>query len=141
MNNFAYVFHFAEAVRKKKICRGLDGGTVLAERSVEESGRRSPSAGEHEGETLGGSEPDGLPKGVLLFILNQRDLEAAELFLLAKGQEGLKMEIKGGKYESLLPKILQKKDPRGIEVELVVVAGRLGDNLRIGYDKSELPVL
>ena len=137
----AYVFHFIEAIKRKMISGGLSSETDPAERSVDGSERGPSSAGEQDGGAPEAPESDGLPRGVMLFILNQQDLEAAELFLLARGQEGLRKELKDGKYRSLLPRFLTKKDPRGLDVELVVVAGRLGDNLRIGYDKTELPLL
>jgi hypothetical protein len=60
---------------------------------------------------------------------------------MEKAQQQVRESMKSGKYETLLPRILKTADSRGFENEMVVVSGRLGDSLRIGYDKTELPLL
>ena len=44
------------------------------------------------------------------------------------------------KYITLRPRLLSSNFPSQMG-ELIVVSGRLKDNLRVGYDKTELPVL
>jgi hypothetical protein len=40
-----------------------------------------------------------------------------------------------------VPRILRFQDLRGYSKELVVISGRLNERMRIGYDKTKLPLL
>ena len=59
-----------------------------------------------------------------------------ELFILA--QQKMKESLNQGKYSTLRARLIKRKYGDG---NLIVVSGRLGENLVIGYDKTELPLL
>ena len=65
--------------------------------------------------------------------------EKAENFLLHLGQSSARQAFKEGQLDSLRP--LKLSSTAFQPVELLVTAGRLGDNMRIGFDKTSLPIL
>jgi len=75
------------------------------------------------------------------FFLSRGNILTAENFILASAQENLRGQVEAGKYNSLLPRVVGFKDERGMDVEHVVVSGRLAGLLQVGYDKQELPLL
>ena len=110
----AYVFHFLESIKRSMISGGLQEAEL---------------------------PPEADNKKEVVVVLNRRVLEQAEKFLMAHAQTDVRSGLKTKKYDSLLPRILRVADSRGVEVDTVVVSGRLGDNLVVGYDKTELPLL
>ena len=64
-------------------------------------------------------------------------VKESEVEWLVKQQEEVRKNFKAGKY---LPLRARLSSVEGMG-ELVVVSGRLGENLIIGYDKTELPLL
>lgn len=65
--------------------------------------------------------------------------DKAEIFLLNRAQESVRLAFSSGELDTLRPQKLpcQSLQP----VELIVTAGRLEDKMLIGYDKSSLPIL
>ena len=63
--------------------------------------------------------------------------ELAEQFLVRDAQKSLDPS----KYESLQPRTLKYEDARGQQRRSIVISGRLGQHLRIGYDKTDLPLI
>ena len=65
-------------------------------------------------------------------------LEKAQVFLLHDAQKQMFHDLEKGKYASLRPRLL-KSDAD--VVPLIVVSGRLGEGAKVGFDKSDLPLL
>ncbi len=136
----AYVFLFLESIRRSMISGFLsDVGRSIPICGSGESGKGLPSAAEQVGRA-----PEDTSDGPLtgpVVTLTQRVLDQADSFLISQAQMGIHKGVKEGKYDSLQPQILEKKDGRGFDVKVVVVSGRLKENLRVGYDKTELPLI
>jgi hypothetical protein len=74
-------------------------------------------------------------------ILSERNLRQAEIFLLVNSQQGLWDKMKKGDLDSLMPRIINGQDMRGLDYNMIVISGRGEKCLRVGYNKTELPVL
>ena len=66
------------------------------------------------------------------------ELTQAEEELLMLAQQKMIESFDQGKYSTLRARLIKRKCGEG---NLIVVSGRLGENLVIGYDKTELPQL
>ena len=64
----------------------------------------------------------------------------AEAYWFEQSQVDMMKDFHKDKYITLRPRLLSSNFPSQMG-ELIVVSGRLKDNLRVGYDKTELPVL
>ena len=69
---------------------------------------------------------------------NEDAKTAAEEYLFKNSQQEMIKNFREDKYVTLRPRLMQCSHQDG---EIIVVSGRLGDNLTVGYDKLELPLL
>jgi hypothetical protein len=121
----AYVFLFVESVRRSLISGGLCLKSDPAERPGEKVDGL-PSAGEPGGRTIETSS-GGLPRDRPTIRLTAAIIRQAEVFLVAQAQQQVMINMGAGRYATLLPRILKTNDSRGLDAELVVVSGRLGE--------------
>ena len=73
--------------------------------------------------------------------LEPKNIVRAENYLLYSAQDKIRERHKNRELTSLIPMIQEVEGQGGEMLKLVVCSGRLGDQLKVGYDKTALPIL
>lgn len=73
--------------------------------------------------------------------LKPENIVRAENYLLHLSQDKIREDFKKKELTSLAPMVQEAESKDGRFVNLVVCSGRLGEQMRIGYDKPTLPIL